>query len=222
MPEFIFMLTQQDRTVANAIEVLHAVKNTGLKHVGFKDIGVDALTQRELVEIAHGAGLTVHLEVVGETLADEMSATEAGLAAGVDWILGGKRAEPMSNLIGDSGVKFAPFAGSVVGHPSELRGAPDTIVAHAQSLVDSGAAGVDLLAFRHKGEDPLFLAASVANAIDKPLIVAGSVASIGQVLGLREAGAWGYTIGGAIFDGRLPGEKDVVAQVRTALGFASH
>ena len=33
-------------------------------------------------------------------------------------------------------------------------------------------------------------------------------------------GVWGFTIGAAIFDGKLPGEKDVVSQVRTALSYA--
>jgi hypothetical protein len=46
------------------------------------------------------------------------------------------------------------------------------------------------------------------------------VVSEEQIRGLAKAGAWGFTIGGAIFDGLLPGEKDVESQVRTALAFA--
>ena len=33
------MLTWGDRTVENCLEVFDSIKDTGLKHVGFKDIG---------------------------------------------------------------------------------------------------------------------------------------------------------------------------------------
>jgi hypothetical protein len=49
------------------------------------------------------------------------------------------------------------------------------------------------------------------------VIVAGSIASIDRVLAVCEAGAWGYTIGSAIFDGLLPGAPSVADQVRCVL-----
>lgn len=39
-PDFIFMLTNQDRTVADAAERLQDVLAAGIRHVGFKDIGL--------------------------------------------------------------------------------------------------------------------------------------------------------------------------------------
>ena len=39
-PDFIFMLTQQDRTIADARERLREVLAQGVRHVGFKDIGL--------------------------------------------------------------------------------------------------------------------------------------------------------------------------------------
>jgi len=47
--------------------------------------------------------------------------------------------------------------------------------------------------------------------------VAGSIASIDRALAVSEAGAWGYTIGSAVFDGLLPGAPSVVDQVRRVL-----
>jgi hypothetical protein len=38
---------------------------------------------------------------------------------------------------------------------------------------------------------------------------------------LAAAGAWGFTIGSAIFEGRLPGGPDVAAQVRAVLAVAA-
>ena len=34
MPEFIFMLTRDDRTIADAREVYEGVAETGIRHVG--------------------------------------------------------------------------------------------------------------------------------------------------------------------------------------------
>ncbi len=84
-----------------------------------------------------------------------------------------------------------------------------------------GVHGVDLLAYRHQTVDPLELTRAVADAIGEfPLVAAGSVVRQEQIEGLARAGAWGFTIGGAVFDGVLPGDKDPVSQVRTALEFA--
>ena len=118
-------------------------------------------------------------------------------------------------------IKFAPFPGRVAGHPSALLGTIEEITAHAAELSKlEGVHGVDLLAYRHATVDPLELTAAVARVVDGPTIAAGSVVNEDQIRGLAEAGVWGFTIGAAIFDGKLPGEKDVVSQVRTALSYA--
>lgn len=221
MSEFIFMLTHNDSTVENAREVLEQVKSTGLKHIGFKDVGATAAKQRELADAAHDAGLTVYLEVVSIDKADEMESIDAAKAAGVDWVLGGKfAADAVGKLVG-TGIKLAPFPGRIVGHPSVLEGSIEEIAAHAAELTSlDGVSGVDLLAYRHATVDVLELTAAVVAASHGPVIAAGSVVTEEQIKGLAQAGAWGFTIGSAIFDGLLPGDKDVVSQVRTALAFA--
>ena len=52
------------------------------------------------------------------------------------------------------------------------------------------------------------------------MIAAGSVVSDEQIATLAAAGAWGFTIGSAIFDGLFPGAPDVAAQVRHVLTVA--
>lgn len=222
MSEFIFMLTHNDRTVDNALEVLEQVKGTGLKHIGFKDVGATPESQVELTTAAHAAGMTVYLEVVSVEKADELRSIDAAIAAGVDWIVGGKFAVEAAEKLRGTGIKLAPFPGTILGHPSELQGSIDEIAAHAAAIAKiDGVDGVDLLAYRHKGVDPLALTAAVVAAIDVPVIAAGSVVTREQIQGLNAAGAWGFTIGGAIFESALPGGPDVVSQVRTALSFAA-
>jgi len=221
MSEFIFMLTHDDRTVDDALGVLEQVKSTGLRHIGFKDVGATAAKQRELAEAAHAAGLVVYLEIVSVDKADEMNSIDAAIAAGVDWILGGKYATDAVGKLAGTGIRFAPFPGRIVGHPSALEGTIEEIAAHAAELTAmDGVDGVDLLAYRHSSVDVLELTAAVVKASHGPVLAAGSVTSESQIVGLAKAGGWGFTIGGAIFDAVLPGDKDVVSQVRTALGFA--
>jgi hypothetical protein len=52
------------------------------------------------------------------------------------------------------------------------------------------------------------------------VIVAGSVASLRQIRDIAKAGAWGFTIGGAIFEALLPGGPDIAGQVRAVLSAA--
>jgi hypothetical protein len=218
--DFIFMLTNHDRTVEDALAVLEEVKPTGLTHVGFKDVGATPEQQRELTESAHAAGMTVYLEVVSTSAEAELASVAAGHAAGVDWIVGGTNPELALPLLKDSGVRYAPFPGTIVGHPSVLEGSIEEIAEHTTQLTAmAGVDGVDLLAYRHQGVDPLELTAAVVAASTGPVIAAGSVVTREQIAGLKQAGAAAFTIGGAIFDHRLPGDG-IAAQVRTALDWA--
>jgi hypothetical protein len=219
--DFIFMLTHHDSTVPDAIEVLESLKGIGLTHVGFKDVGNTPEQQRKLAEIAHQAGMTVYLEVVSTSVEAELDSVKAGRAAGVDWIMGGTNPDKALPLLAGTGIKYAPFPGIIVGHPSILEGSIEQIAAHAKELTARpGVSGLDLLAYRHETVDPLELTAAVVQAASGPVIAAGSVVREDQVVGLAKAGAVAFTIGGAVFDGTVPGES-IVAKVKTALDWAA-
>jgi uncharacterized protein related to proFAR isomerase len=99
-----------------------------------------------------------------------------------------------------------------------LAGEIEAIAEHAAALtVLDGVYGVDLLAYRHQTADPLALTGAVAAAAEGPVIAAGSVASFEQIEALARAGAWGFTIGTAIFEGALPGGPSVAGQVEAVL-----
>ncbi len=42
--DFIFMLTNHDATVPDAVEVYESIRTTGLRLVGFKDVGASTDT----------------------------------------------------------------------------------------------------------------------------------------------------------------------------------
>jgi len=216
--EFIFMLTHDDATVANAVEVYESIRTTGLRQVGFKDVGATPATLRRLTELMHEDGRTVFLEVVSTSRKDELQSIEAGLDLGVDVLMGGTNHEGALDLIGQAPVRYFPFPGTVVGHPSELQGSIAEIAAHASELTSRpGVHGLDLLAFRHQGVDPAELTRAVVAFCQLPVVVAGSIDGAARIQSVEGAGAWGFTIGGAIFDGRLPGGPDLGRQIEWTL-----
>ena len=215
MSNFVFMLTHGDRTIENAAEVIPELAGTGLRYIGFKDVGADASRQRELTSLAHDAGFEVMLEVVSTSREEELASLDAAAAAGVDWVLGGTHA---ADAALPDGVRYCPFPGRVVDHPSVLLGSIDEIADDAEKLTTlDHVSGLDLLAYRHPSADHEALIREVVRRSRGPVIVAGSIASIDRVLAVSEAGAWGFTIGSAIFDGLLPGAPSVADQVRGVL-----
>lgn len=221
MIEFILMLTHEDRTVPNAQGVYEQVRDTGLRYVGFKDIGATVDELHSITKAAHADGIEVMLEVVSLSQADELRSIEIGLDIGVDWILGGTHPESALNVIRESRTNYCPFAGTITGHPSVLSGEIDDIANHAEAISSlDGVTGVDLLAYRHQSADPVDLTRAVVGATSGPVIAAGSVHSVQQIQALAEAGAWGFTVGSAIFDGQLPGAPGLLAQVTEVLKVA--
>jgi NAD(P)H-dependent flavin oxidoreductase YrpB (nitropropane dioxygenase family) len=212
--EFIFMLTRDDVTVGNALEVLDELRGSGLRYVGFKDVGPPPAVLTEVTQMAHAAGMEVMLEVVSTSREDELRSLRAAREIGVDWVLGGTHAREGAEILGDVG--YCPFAGSVIGHPSVLAGEIGAIAADAARLTATkGVDGVDLLAYRHETVDPVALTRAVVQAATGPVIAAGSVASIEQIAALKAAGAWAFTIGTAIFEGAFG--PSIADQVTTVL-----
>jgi len=212
--EFVFMLTRDDVTIGDAAAVLRGVSETGLRYVGFKDVGPPPAVLREVADAAHAAGLEVMLEVVSVSREEELRSLRAAREIGVDWVLGGTHAQAGVEIL--DGVRYCPFAGTVEGHPSVLTGSVEEIAAHAAELTAlPGVHGVDLLAYRHATEDPIALTRAVA--AECTVIAAGSVRSLEQIAALEAAGAWGFTIGSAIFEGVFPGAPSVPAQIEAVL-----
>jgi len=214
--EFVFMLTRDDVTVPDALDVFGSLRESGLRYVGFKDIGPPVKVLREVTAAAHDAGMEVMLEVVSVTREDERRSLRAAGEIGVDWVLGGTHASDGVAIL--DGVKYCPFPGTIEGHPSVLKGSIAQIADDAARLTAlDGVHGLDLLAYRHEHEDPIALTRAVVEAAGGPVIAAGSVVSFEQIAALEAAGAWGFTIGSAIFAGQLPGAPSVAGQISAVL-----
>ncbi|MCP8939557.1 4-hydroxythreonine-4-phosphate dehydrogenase [Alsobacter sp. SYSU M60028] len=198
------MLTRDDRTVPDARELLPQVVKAGVTRIGFKDVGIPLSELRTLVAEMRGHGVETYMEVVSLDTSSELKSAEAALELGVDWLLGGVRPEAVLKVIVGSGLRYCPFPGRVVGHPSVLEGPPGNIVASARDIAAmEGVHGLDLLAWRFAGDAPALVEA-VCRAVDKPVIVAGSIDRAERIAAVARAGAHAFTIGTAALDAVFP------------------
>ena len=219
-PEFIFMLTRDDVTVPDAVRrVSEVAAINGISTIGFKDVGLPFDELRRVADAIRSTGRSVAMEVVSLDEAAELHSAEAALDLGADLLLGGTRAERVTRITAGTPIRYWPFPGKVVGHPSELVGALDDIVTSARRLAAiPGVHGLDLLAYRWADGDPVDLARSVVAAVDVPVIAAGSVDRPERVRALAEAGVWGFTVGSAAFDRKfVPGDFGLEIQLNAIL-----
>ncbi len=216
-PDFIFMLTNQDRTVADARERLADVVNAGVRHIGFKDVGLPFDRLVELAGAIKAAGATLYLEVVSLDEESERRSAEAAIDLGVDILMGGTRPEVVLPVIAGKGIGYYPFPGRIVGHPSRLEGTIETIVESARQLTAiDGVSGLDLLAYRFSG-DVETLMGHVCSAVDKPVVIAGSIDRKERMAAVVRAGAAGFTIGTAAFNGTFSGSRDLRVEIEAEI-----
>lgn len=201
---FIFMLTRDDRTVETAIDAAETALRLGIRHIGFKDIGLPVEQLQALADRLRSAGAISYLEIVSPDRERELESVKAGLALGVDCLMGGTHVPDVLPLLKGHDVAYYPFAGHVVGHPSILKGSPEEIARNAVDwAAHSAVTGLDLLAYRNDGDIPEVIRASCA-VVEKPVIVAGSISTPEQINVVRQAGAAGFTVGTSVLEGMFP------------------
>jgi len=202
--DFIFMLTRHDRTVPEAIDHVATALAAGIRHIGFKDIGLPFAEFRTVHRLIKAGGATSYLEVVSLDRVSEIASVRAAIDLGVDNLLGGTHAEDVLPLLRGTGIRYYPFAGRVSGHPSILEGSVAEIAGSARAIAArEGVDGLDLLAYR-SNTDVEALIAAVCAATDKPVLVAGSIERPEQIAAIHRSRAVGFTIGTAALEGRFP------------------
>jgi len=198
--DFIFMLTHHDRTVADCLDVHQRVKSFGIRHVGFKDVGADYSTMRELTRRIKAGGCISYLEIVATDPDTALASARLGVDIGVDRMLGSTRVDEILDIVKGTPIRFYPFAGRPVGHPTKLYGSASEIADNTRRFRALGCAGIDLLAYRAQDADPLDLIKAARRAMDGELIIAGSINSPDQIRAIADAGADAFTVGSAAFE----------------------
>ncbi len=198
------MLTHNDVTVKNAAEVFESCKELPATRWGFKDVGLSKVEMIALNRAMKEAGKTTYLEVVTYTEEGCIEGAKLAGECGFDFLTGTVYYPSVDSVLKEYGLKYFPFPGNVGGSPVALTGTIDEIVADAVRLVEAGADGVDLTAYRYIGGDPLELARAVGEKVGMDrLTIAGSVGNEERMDEMTRLGCHAYTMGSALFNGNF-------------------
>jgi uncharacterized protein related to proFAR isomerase len=198
MTEFIFMETYNDVTRADAISVYKEIRNTKLKFIGFKDIGLPIGQLKELHAMMKKDGRKTFLEVVSASEKETIQSIKVALELGVDYLIGGTFIDSTLPLIKNTNIKYFPYVGKIIDHPCKLRGSIEEMVQDTKKVKEKKIPGINLLAYRYNGDFDKLM--EKVSEVGLPMIVAGSIDSYERVSKMKEIGIWAFTIGGAIFD----------------------
>ena len=214
------MLTRNDATVENALDLIEIARPLMLRHIGFKDVGAEPSMLRRLTAAIREAGASPWMEVVSTTREAELRSIALARDLGVDLLLGGVNVAEALRILAGSATRYLPFAGQPRGHPTRLGGAASEVEAQCRAFVAMGCAGVDILAYRATEAEPLDLVAACRRGLGEKgaVVVAGSVNSAERISAIRAAGADAFTIGTAAIECvYAPGAGSLAAQLRAIL-----
>jgi len=217
--EFIFMLTHHDITIPNALEVFEEVKDSGLKCIGCKDIGLSLEQYRDLFRRIRKSGLQSFLEVVTYSETEHFKGVDLAITLEADNLIGGmpeyteKTAQYLKTR--KAKTRFYPYIGTVTGHPCILSGETDKIIEQGKRSESLGIDGINLLLYRYTGNQEHLLKS--VKRLTVPVIVAGNVVDFRQIHELNQNRIWGFTIGGAIMEKKFLQNESIRAQVEAVL-----
>lgn len=213
------MLTRGDQTVEDCLELFDLIAPLGLRHVGFKDVGVPFETLEKLTGKIHASGATSYLEVVSTSKESCLRSAQLGRELGIDRLLGGTDVDEILAILKGSRTAYYPFPGRPHGHPTKLAGSPADVEAQCRAFRKAGCPGADLLAYRATEADPVEMVRAARKGLnDGYLIVAGSVTSADRIRAIAAAGADAFTIGTAVFDGSYnPRKGSILSQLGDVL-----
>ena len=197
--ELIVMLTNNDRTVSDAIDVFEASKNTPARFWGFKEEGIPLAEMKDLVKRMKAAGKTTFLEVVDYTEEGCLAGVDMCIECGFDILMGTLFFPSILDRLKATSINYMPFVGQIHGRPSILEGSIDGMIEEANKLVELGVYGIDLLAYRYTG-DANELIKRFVKEVNCPVCIAGSINTYERLDRMKEYRPWSFTIGSAFFN----------------------
>jgi len=216
------MLTHHDVTVPNALEVFEEVKDTGLKFIGCKDVGLPLDKLKELFSKMKKADMVTFLEVVTYSEEEHFRGVDTAITVQADYLIGGMPwfFERTQRYLKEkrAKVKYFPYIGKIEGHPCILKGSVDEIIENGLEFERKGVEGINLLLYRYLGDQNELLN-RVVEELHVPIIVAGSVNSFERIDKLKEKDKciWAFTIGGAIFEKKFVEGGEIRDQIISVL-----
>jgi uncharacterized protein related to proFAR isomerase len=198
--ELIVMLTHNDLTVKNALEVFDSCKDLPVKFWGFKNVGVSRGVMHELLDTMKKHGKITFLEVVTYTEESCLESARMAVESGFDYLTGTRYFSSVGKYLTDKPIRYYPFVGDVGGSPVQMKGAMQEILDDCKRLEQAGVDGLDLVAYRYVDGDPVELARRVVAESETEIIIAGSISSEERIGIMNEINPFAFTMGSALFD----------------------
>ena len=199
MSELIVMLTHNDVTVPNALEVFTSCRDLPVKYWGFKDHGLEPAAMKQLVDVMKANGKTTFLEVVSYTEEECMRGARLGVECGFDYLLGTLYFDSVYEYVETTDLKYCPFVGKVSQTPSILEGTVEEMLAQEAEFAAKGIYGTDLLGYRYTGENVDEFCAAFVKGAKHPVCLAGSIGSKERIETVKKMNPWTFTMGSALF-----------------------
>ena len=131
---FIFMLTRNDRTVADARSNSKPRSASASGTSASRISACRSMQLKSLNAAIKAGGASSYLEVVSLDRDSEIVSAKAAVDIGVDVLLGGTRVDDVLPILRGTGIRYFPFAGRISGHPSVLEGTIEEIVQSAKAI----------------------------------------------------------------------------------------
>lgn len=200
----VVMLTHNDKTVNNAYEIFEQCKDSKAKFWGFKEEPLDIEEMKKLYRSMKNAGKTTVLEVVAYSEEEGLKGAKMAVECGCDILMGTMYYDSINEYCKEHNLKYMPFIGKVKERPSILEGEIDEMVNEANSYLNKGVYGFDLLGYRFVG-DATKLNKEFVSKVNAPVCIAGSINSYERLDELKDSNPWAFTIGGAFFENKFDG-----------------
>ncbi len=203
-PKLIVMLTHNDKTVSNAYEIFDECKDSKAMYWGFKEEPLPLSEMKKLYKYMKECGKKTFLEVVAYTEEEGLRGAKMALECGCDILMGTMYSDLINDFCKEHGLKYMPFVGEITGRPSILKGSIEGMIKEANSYLEKGVYGFDLLGYRYVG-DAYTLNKEFVSKVNAPVCIAGSINSYQRLDEVKDANPWTFTIGGAFFENKFDG-----------------
>lgn len=202
IPNLIVMLTHNDKTVLNAYDIFEKCKDSKAKFWGFKEEPLPLEDMKKLYSYMKNLGKTTFLEVIAYDEQNGLKGAQTALECSVDILMGTVFYDSINNFCKKNNLKYMPFIGQVSKRPSILEGDINDMIQEANTYINKGAYGIDLLGYRYT-KDSVELNEKIVKNINAPVCIAGSINSYQKLDEIKKVNPWAYTIGGAFFENKF-------------------
>lgn len=212
--KLITMLTHNDKTSPESMEIFMGAKDAPCNYWGFKDVGVDEEYLKRLAYAMKENGKTVFMESLAFGYEATMKSAELAVRIGADYLLGGTYYKEIGEYAAANQLKISPFIG--LRHDGHLYGDLEELVAEAKERDKGLVYGINISAYRYDG-DADTLIKCVVSSCNKPVSIAGSINTYDRLEAVKATNCWAFTIGGAFFENKFG--EGFSKQIETVVDF---